>query len=238
MWFFPKNTTIKESGILEGFVDFHCHLLPGVDDGIQKMSETLHVLRIWEEYKVKEIWLTPHIMEDYPNQPEDLAIVFEELLRQYHGSIKLHLSAENMMDNIFTQRKEEKKMLPLGHAKNHILVETSYLNPPYGLEQILFDTKVKGYVPILAHPERYQYMNINDYKKLKEKNIKFQLNIPSLIGAYGQTAKQKAEMLLDKEFYEFCGTDTHSLKFVKYFLEGKLANKRIKQVEKIISTNS
>lgn len=94
MWFFPKNTTIKESGILEGFVDFHCHLLPGVDDGIQKMSETLHVLRIWEEYKVKEIWLTPHIMEDYPNQPEDLAIVFEELLRQYHGSIKLHLSAE------------------------------------------------------------------------------------------------------------------------------------------------
>ena len=72
MWPFSSKVSIADSGLLDGFVDFHCHLLPGVDDGVQKISETLSILDLWEQQHVSEVWLTPHIMEDIPNEPDTL----------------------------------------------------------------------------------------------------------------------------------------------------------------------
>ena len=235
MWPFSKNSThVKDSGLLEGFVDWHCHLLPGVDDGVKKLPETLQILAIWEELGVKQIWLTPHIMEDIANDPADLTRRFEALKQEYKGRIQLHLAAENMMDDLLNKRMEEHRLLPLGQSGTHLLVETSYFNPPFGMDAVLDEVKRQGYFPVLAHPERYQYMNIGDYKKLKEQGVLLQLNVPSLVGAYGKEVQKKAEMLLDGGFYNLCGTDTHSLRFVNYFLEGKLSAKRVRQIKQII----
>ena len=99
MWFWNKKQTIAASGILQGAVDHHSHILPGVDDGVETMAEALRILATYEALGIKELWLTPHIMEDIPNSAEKLATRFEELKAAYSGNIQLHLAAEYMIDN-------------------------------------------------------------------------------------------------------------------------------------------
>ncbi len=237
MWLFKNDVLIKDSGLLEGFTDFHCHLLPGVDDGVQKASETLQILQLWEEAGVKAVWMTPHIMEDIPNRPEELERGFENLKKQYQGRIELHLAAENMIDNLCISRVQEDNLLPIGKTNSHLLVETSYFNPPCDMDETLNLIMGKGYYPILAHPERYVYMNIGDYKKLKDRRILFQLNVPALVGAYGKGVQQKAEMLLEKGYYDLCATDTHSIGFVKFFLNSRLSKKTVRRVRSLIENS-
>ena len=98
MWFFKKQTSLVGSGILEGFTDYHSHILPGVDDGVQTLDESLYVLDCLEKLGVQSIWLTPHIMEDFPNTSEKLRERFQLLLQYYSGGIALHLAAEYMLD--------------------------------------------------------------------------------------------------------------------------------------------
>lgn len=177
MWPFTKRTSLADSGIFRGFTDWHCHLLPGVDDGVQTMEETLRILSLYEELGVTEVWLTPHIMEDMPNTTASLKARFKALEAAYQGNIGLHLASENMLDNLFEERLEQNDLLPLGKGGKHLLVETSYFNPPMGLNNILLRIKSKGYVPVLAHPERYVYMDENNYRALKDMNVLFQLNL-------------------------------------------------------------
>lgn len=151
------------------------------------------------------------IMEDIPNRTEDLKERFMELNAAYQGNIILHLAAENMLDNLFEERLAKNDLLPLGNEGKHLLVETSYFNPPMGLNNILLRIKSKGYVPVLAHPERYVYMDAGDYRQLKEMNVMFQLNLSSIVGGYGTEVKKKAEWLLKNGFYDLAGSDTHGL---------------------------
>ena len=224
---FNKKTTVLDSGMLSGFTDYHCHLLPGVDDGVKELRETLQLLSLWEEHGVKEIWLTPHIMEDIPNTTAALRQRFDDLSAAYKGPIVLHLAAEHILDNLFLERIEKDDVLPLGPSgSRQLLVETSYFNPPMDMEHIIDKMKERAYTPILAHPERYQYMDIGDYRHWKERGMLFQLNVPSLVGAYGPDVQKKAEMLLKRGMYNLCGTDTHSIRFADYFLHSKI-NKKI-----------
>lgn len=211
MWPFSKQPSLIDSGILNGYTDCHSHILPGVDDGIRTLKESLEALRCMEEWGVKALWLTPHIMEDIPNTTEHLRERYKELKAAYAGKIELHLAAEYMMDNLFEERLQQKDLLPVGENGNHLLVETSYLNPPVGLYGILEQIKQQGYHPLLAHPERYAYMDEKDYRKLKERHIKFQLNLLSLAGMYGKTVRKKAAFLLKKGMYDASGTDIHAL---------------------------
>ena len=217
MWPFNKKHSIASSGILERFTDWHCHLLPGVDDGVQTMEESLQILASYEQFRVNEVWLTPHIMEDIPNSTTMLRTRYAELKAAYKGPIILHLASENMLDSLFEQRLQHGDLLPLGKEGKHLLVETSYFNPPYGLHNILLRIKSKGYVPVLAHPERYVYMGQEDYEQLKRLNVAFQLNLPSLVEAYGTDAKRKSKWLLKKMYYQFTGTDTHKLSAWEHF---------------------
>lgn len=208
---FRKRISLADSGIFQGFTDWHCHLLPGVDDGVQTMEETLQILSLYEQLGIKEVWLTPHIMEDMSNTTSALKARFEELKAAYQGNIALHLASENMLDSLFDERLEKNDLLPLGKDGKHLLVETSYFNPPMGLNNILLRIKSKGYIPVLAHPERYNYMDEGDYRQLKELNVKFQLNLFSLTGAYGTEVQKKAGWLLKNGFYDLTSSDTHSL---------------------------
>lgn len=235
MFFLTRKCTVPDSGLLSGFIDRHSHLLPGVDDGVQTMEESLLILSHYEQLGISEVWLTPHIMEDMPNRTEDLKERFAELNDAYHGTVTLHLAAENMLDNLFEKRLERNDLLPLGEDGTLLLVETSYFNPPMGLNNILLRIKAKGYVPVLAHPERYAYMEEDDYHRLKEMNVAFQLNLPSLAGAYGTSVQKKARLLLEKGLYDLCGLDIHSKAFLETFLQSKLTHKEISKIGSILN---
>ena len=206
---FRKRPTLAESGLLQQFTDWHCHLLPGVDDGVPTLAEALTILDSYARVGIREVWLTPHIMEDIPNTPAQLRTRFAELQSAYSGPVQLHLAAEHMLDNLFEERLEQGELLPIGPDATHLLVETSYFNPPYGLHGLLRRIQQKGYHPLLAHPERYLYMDRADYRQLKEMNIPFQLNLPSLLGAYGKEVQRRAQWLQKEGYYQYTGTDTH-----------------------------
>ena len=234
MWFVSNKVLVKESGLLEGFRDCHCHLLPGVDDGVQEIDETIQILKEWDQDGVKEVWLTPHIMEDIPNKEEALRTKLEALQTAYNGDVKLHLAAEHMMDGHFLKRLEQNEVMPIGKDKDKLLVETSYYTPPMNMEDIIDRVKAKGYEPILAHPERYQYMDRQDYLRWKQRGVQLQLNVPSLVGAYGFDVLRKAEWLLKENMYDYCGTDTHAARQMEYFLDSEISKKIVKKV-KILS---
>ena len=405
MWPFSKKRTIAQSGILAGYTDHHSHILPGVDDGVESMDEALRILATYEAAGVKELWLTPHIMEDIPNTPDKLRARFAELTARYKGSITLHLAAEYMIDNHLRSllmnchsvtnncpsfqrgtsnagsiaqgvketttklrpalegrwheqgevtegsstnnnspsfergtsnagsiaegvketttklrpalegrwheqgevtegsstnnnspsfergtsnagsiaegvketttklrpasegRRQERsevtegsstnnncpsfnegqrggalhgkraqetalchfepkgeisttkeELLPIGTKGNHLLVETSYFNPPMRLHETLRQIKSLGYHPLLAHPERYMYMDEEEYIRLHQEGVKFQLNLPSICGGYGNTVKKRAQWLLKKGLYDVIGSDTHCEEGVEYLL--------------------
>lgn len=209
MWPFTKKYLLADSGIFQGFTDWHSHILPGVDDGVKTMDEALEILSLYERLGVETVWLTPHVMEEIPNTTVRLRERFEELKVAYKGTISLHLATEYMLDNLFVQRLETNDLLPLGEKGDHLLVETSYYNPPTNLYGLLDEIKSKGYHPVLAHPERYTYMDMEDYCNLKKKGTKLQLNIPSLSGMYGLVTCKKAQSLLQSDMYDMVGMDTH-----------------------------
>ena len=207
----------KVSSLLTNFTDHHSHILPGVDDGVKKMETSLKVLERYEQLGIVEVWCTPHVMEDIPNTTAGLQARFAELCEAYQGPIKLHLAAEYMMDGLFEERLEQGDLLKLGDEGNQVLVETSYFTPPMDMDAILRRIKQKGIYPMLAHPERYVYMNKERYKELKNNGIRFQLNLSSVAGAYGSEAKDKALWLLKQNFYNIAGSDLHSSRNIDYW---------------------
>lgn len=237
MWPFNKKISIGVSGILAGATDYHSHILPGVDDGVESMEEALRILAAYEELEIKELWLTPHIMEDIPNTPEKLQTRFAELRGAYKGNIVLHLAAEYMIDNHFQGILKNKELLPIGTKGNHLLVETSYFSSPIRLHETLKQIKAIGYYPILAHPERYIYMETDDYLELKEEDVKFQLNILSLGGYYGNTAKKKAEQMLKKGFYNIIGSDLHHEDAIELITGCRLDKQEINILESLLHNN-
>jgi len=207
----------KISSLLTNFTDHHSHILPGVDDGVKKMEVSLKILERYEQLGIAEVWCTPHIMEDIPNTTAGLQARFAELCEAYQGPIKLNLAAEYMMDALFEERLEQGDLLKLGHENNQVLVETSYFTPPMDMDKILRRIKQKGLYPVLAHPERYVYMNKERYTALKDDGIVFQLNLSSLAGAYGSEAKDKALWILKKNYYNLIGSDLHSMRNIDYW---------------------
>lgn len=205
--------------MFDGFTDWHSHILPGVDDGIAKLEDSLAVLKRYEEAGIRKIWLTPHVMEDFPNTPDSLRERFGELKEAYNGNIELRLASENMLDSLFEERLEKNEFLPIGEDGKHLLVETSYMNPPYAMEDMIEKAQSLGYTLILAHPERYRYMEEADYRKWKDRGLLFQTNFMSLVEAYGETARKKAEWLLKEGMIDICGSDVHRLNFFDHFVE-------------------
>lgn len=211
-WPFRRKQTLAESGILRGMTDYHSHLLPGVDDGVQTVEESLEILRLYEQLGIREVWFTPHIMEDIPNTTAGLHCRFEQFQKHYTGNIRLHLAAEYMLDNLFKERLAHRDLLPIGEEGNHLLVETSYFNSPVDLYTMLDKIKAAGYYPILAHPERYVYMGKKDYIRLIQSKVEFQLNLPSLVGVYGDLVKKKVKWMLKSDFVNVYGMDVHSFR--------------------------
>lgn len=238
MWSFLHRQTLAESGVLEGITDYHSHILPGVDDGIQAIEDSLNLLILYEQLGIKELWLTPHIMEDYPNDTNILKYKFYDLYTEYKkyskSHIKMFLASEYMLDSLFISRLNNRDVLPINN--NQILIETSYYSPPINFKNVLKLINSNGYIPILAHPERYHYISkIKVYEELYKEGIKFQLDIASLVGAYGEDIRCKAITLVQKGYYSFVGTDTHKLETFKQWINTPINHSVLRDFKKIIN---
>jgi protein-tyrosine phosphatase len=140
------------------------------------------------------------------------------------------------MDDSFLNKMEKGPLLCL--KNKYVLVEMSYLNPPVQLYDILFELQLNGYTPVLAHPERYLFYhkNPNEYNKLKKAGCLFQLNLLATVGYYGSEITQIAENLLQKELYDFVGSDIHHEKHIaSFYLPIKI--KKQNELQKLMENN-
>ena len=210
---FNRRRSLLESGLLKGAVDQHSHILYGLDDGVKTQEDSLAILRFLEEQGVSEVWFTPHVMEDVPNTTEGIRARFEELKSVYRGGLRFHLAAEYMIDTLFEERLAARDLLT--HGNDTVLVETSAVAPPINLWEVLETMRKAGYRPLIAHPERYRYMDKADYKRLHDMGCVLQMNLPSIVGFYGESARERALDLLDKGLYSMVGSDCHRYRAIQ-----------------------
>jgi protein-tyrosine phosphatase len=210
-------------------VDMHSHLLPGLDDGLKTLDET--IVFINELYKLgyRKLICTPHVIFDiYPNNPETilskLDLVRSEL-KKTNIDITVEAAAEYMVD-----LEMEKYVLSgqplLTFGNNLILIEMSYIGASPNIEQVIFQLRLKGLQPVLAHPERYIYYhhNFENYHRFIDLGCLLQLNLLSLLGYYGKPVKMIAEKLLKDKIIDLLGTDMHHEKHLAALKE--LASKK------------
>ena len=195
-------------------MDIHSHVLPGIDDGAKDMDTSIALLLKMASYGIKNFITTPHVLGSvYPNSSEvikqKLAAVKKELEKREIKGISIQAAAEYMLDGEFSALLDQKDILVL--KDNYILVEMSYFSAPINLYELLFEIQLKGYKPVLAHPERYNFYHTDfkSYYKLKQAGCLFQLNLLSLTDQYGKGVQKTSEKLLKENLYDFVGTDTH-----------------------------
>lgn len=222
MWPFNKPRASVGKKWLNGATDYHTHILPGVDDGIEDMKQAVEVLKAYERWGVRAVWLTPHVMEDCPNATSALRERFYDLTAAYQAvcgpsPVSLHLGAEYMLDACFSERLEAGDLLTVADSR-HLLVETSYFSPPLMFDKLLKRISQKGYTVLLAHPERYRYMEMSDYENLRDRGVRMQLDVTSLAGEFGVESQRRACILLKKGFYDLAGSDLHSLSVFKEWI--------------------
>ena len=225
--------------LFRGACDVHCHLLPGVDDGFSTMEKSLHALKKLEERGIKKMVFTPHFMKDYPENHRDAIMAKFDAYKAEAAkvcSVELHLAAEYMLDACFMDHFKE-GFLTLDGG-NHVLCETSYMMYEHGITEMIYEIMCAEFQPVIAHPERYEYANKDNYFRWKDKNYKFQLNLLSLAGAYGGNAVAKSQYLLKEGFYDYVGSDMHGLSnFERFLPEIRLNKKSIEQLERLIENN-
>ncbi|MFZ1806974.1 MAG: CpsB/CapC family capsule biosynthesis tyrosine phosphatase [Cyclobacteriaceae bacterium] len=213
MFSFFKQKRQASSTPLE--TDIHSHLLPQLDDGVKSLEESGQLVRQFIDLGYKKIITTPHVMNDfYRNESSDILAKLE-LLRQYLKTesinIPIEAAAEYYLDESLIERiNKGEKLLTFG--SNYLLFETNFLTEPFQLKEFIFSITTLGYKPVLAHPERYQYL-VNTFEKvedLKNRGVLFQINIPSIIGAYSKPIQKLAIQLIEKGWVDFLGSDCHN----------------------------
>lgn len=224
-----KKTTMRDSGVLQGAADRHTHILFGVDDGIRTLEDALAVLAVEEAAGISDVWCTPHVMEDMPNTTKVLKERFLLLKAAYKGNIRLHLAAEYMIDTVLEERLKSGDLLTM--EDEILLVETSTVAGPIGLHGLFQDMMRAGYRPLFAHPERYRYLKDEDYEKLHEAGVRFQLNLPSLLGYYGEAVRSRADWILTRGWYNAFGSDCHRIRSIADLIDRKALD--VSLVEKL-----
>ena len=200
--------------------DMHSHVLPGIDDGAQEVSTSLELIRGLKELGYSKIIATPHIMWDmYQNTRDGVLGVLDEMreiLVEEKIDIELHAAAEYFLDDyVMSLLKRKEPLLTFGD--NMVLTEFSMASPPIDLKEMLFELRMQDYQPIIAHPERYIYLEHNKefYDELKDAGYLFQVNLLSFAGVYGRSVQQLAHYIADKGYYDMAGTDMHHQRHLK-----------------------
>ncbi|MBW7893157.1 MAG: histidinol phosphatase [Chitinophagaceae bacterium] len=201
--------------------DMHSHLIPGIDDGSPDVETSIQLIEGLQEAGYKKLITTPHLMADlYPNTRQTIERGFDKLksaLLKKNNNIEIRAAAEYFLDDHFDSLLQNKEPL-LTIKDNLVLVEFSFASAPFDYKEKLFNLQMKGYKPILAHPERYAYFHKKPeiYEELRNAGCLFQVNILSLDGYYGRSVAQMAERLFKSGFIEFLGTDLHHQKHLDH----------------------
>ena len=242
--FFSSKPDINIESFAKFGVDMHSHLIAGIDDGVNTTDEAIEIIKRYQDLGFRKIITTPHTMPGgYDNTPEiildGLAILKADLAKA-GVTIEVEAASEYYLDESFEQLVKDGNVLTFGD--NHLLFELSYMFKPNNLNNVLFELNASGYKGILAHPERYPYLADNNLKKLrdvKEKGVYFQLNLFSLVDAYGPGARKIAEKLVDADMIDFIGTDIHNptqMMFMEACLKNEYVAKLLNEKELLNNT--
>ena len=195
--------------------DLHSHLLPGIDDGVQSMEESLEVIKGFINLGFKKLVTTPHIMHDF--YKNDAVIIMGKLEEVRHAlveaslEIEIEAAAEYYLDEYFLALINSDTK-PLTFGDNYVLFELSFMTKPLTIKEAVFSMQTKGYKPVLAHAERYLYYHddIKDLQELSANGVLLQLNLLSLSGYYSKSVKKMANKLLKQKMISFIGSDCHN----------------------------
>lgn len=227
-------------GFLAGACDMHSHLLPGVDDGFKSFEDSMEGLAKLKAKGFVKAKMTPHFMKDYPeNTRETIEQKYQDFLQKAGDDLpmELTLGGEYMLDSHFLNRFEE-GFLTLDKMQSLVLCETSYMMMDPMAKDMLYQVMLKGYQPVIAHPERYMYASKPMYKRWKDREYLFQLNLFSLSGVYGKPAEEKARMLLKEGLYDYVGTDLHRVANLESKISSiKLSKKELDRLSILLENN-
>ena len=234
---FKKNKPKLGELIPKNFIDIHTHILPNIDDGSKNINESLKIISILKKYGVNKIIGTPHTYPGlYDNTNKTIRDSFKLLQKKLDNEVKVNYASEYMIHQNLIKKAENNSLLTL--KDNWILMEMSYISPPINLYEIIFELQTNNYQIIIAHPERYRFFfnKFQEFKKLKELGIKFQLNLFSCIGYYGADIAEFCDKLLKNQMIDFVGSDIHSQEQLKLF-EKKIIIKNYDQPKKSMNSN-
>ena len=192
--------------------DIHSHLMYGIDDGSRSLEESIELLEKQEKKGITDIILTPHYIEnsDYVCGISKKNEILKEL--QKYTNIKLYIGNEVYITENVRKLLEKDQISTLNNSK-YLLVELPMNNKIVDVENILFDLIRHNIIPIIAHPERYTYVqkDIGYLDDLKDMGVLFQGNYESLFGKYGTNAKKTLKKLIKLNYITFLGSDMHRL---------------------------
>lgn len=192
----------------------HSHLLPGIDDGAKDIEESLQLIRGLSALGYQKLVTTPHIMWDmYRNTPSVIAEkldIVREAVQKEGIDVEIEAAAEYFLDEHMQTLLQKKEPL-LKLSGNMVLTEFSMAFASFNIKDILFEMQMQGYQPVIAHPERYLYLQRNKdfFDELKDIGCLFQLNLLSVSGGYGRGVSDLAMYLLKNGMYDMMGTDLH-----------------------------
>lgn len=195
--------------------DLHSHLLFGIDDGSKSLKESIEILKKASRAGVTEMLVTPHYIEDskYNCNNKDKEVLFEKLVKEAKNeniNIRLYLGNEIYLSENILELLEKNAIMPLNRSK-YLLIEFPMSNMYRNTSELLFSFINKGYIPIIAHPERYAiFQDHPDYlEKYLNMGVLFQGNYMSLYGKYGRGAKKTLKKLLKNDYISFLASDIH-----------------------------
>lgn len=197
-------------------IDFHSHILPNIDDGSSSFEESSDLLKeAWEAGFTKIISTSHYIEEYYEASEEERKELLQEVLEKakalsQENVPELYLGSEIYVSNEIIELLKESKASTINNS-NYILFELPMNTKPLYTKELVYKIIENGYRPIIAHPERYSYVqnDIDFVKELYDMGTLFQSNFGSIIGLYGGKAKRTVKKLLQKDFIQFLGTDVH-----------------------------
>ena len=214
--------------------DMHSHLLPGIDDGVQTIEASLELIRGMRELGYQKLITTPHIIWDiFRNTPgiiQEKLVQVQDAVKSEGIDVEIHAAAEYFLDEHVEELLKKKEPL-LAISGNKVLTEFSMAFPSMNVKDLLFEMVMMGYQPIIAHPERYVYLQQNKdfYRELKDIGCFFQLNLLSVSGYYGRAVRDLAEYLVNEDYYDLIGTDLHNINHLDA-LERVVMNSHLKKL--------
>lgn len=198
-------------------IDIHTHLLPGVDDGSKDLQTSLELINELVNQGVTDIFVTPHFysLRGFYHSYEKNLLIFEELkevVKRENMDVNLYLGNEIFYNHQTIKYLKEGVITTLNESK-YVLIEFSFIDENESMMDAIKDLKDIGYIPIIAHPERYSYFKeLEEYKRLKESGAMFQINASSIVGDYGRKIKHFVKTLINEGLVDFVSSDIHDFR--------------------------